>query len=375
MDGAQEQEPYMLRSFEVFWRDLSPWLQQCGYTLRPRFRPGWVPSWKRSGQIGALAEDAHCLHRSQIIDAVRLADGLPVVLKRISKEEHPLEEEISSFLSSKPLGMDPKNHCLPMLDILQVPDNPDTQIFVMKLMRKYDEPRFDTLGEAVDFFRQIFEGLQFMHKHLVAHRDCCSNNIMMDGQHLYPEGFHPQFQNHRLDFEDGTPKHITRTQAPPKYYFIDFGISVKFEPDEPRTVIPIRGADNTVPEFENGGDLGPLDPFATDVYFLGNLIREEFVDGQTDPRFLLSDGRVGFDFMRPLVSDMVNVDPKKRPTMDEVVERFEKIVSGLSSWKLRSRVRSKTDLPILDIARIARYWYRRIGFIIRGVPPIPVVTA
>ncbi|KAJ7354603.1 hypothetical protein DFH08DRAFT_855393 [Mycena albidolilacea] len=40
--------------------------------------------------------------------------------------------------------------------------------------------------------------------------------------------------------------------------------------------------------------------------------------------------------MRPLVDDMVQADPAKRPTIDEVVARFADIRRGLSGWKLRS---------------------------------------
>ncbi|KAJ3490992.1 hypothetical protein NLI96_g1048 [Meripilus lineatus] len=29
---------------EAYWRDLQPWLQEKGYMLRPRYRPGWVSS-------------------------------------------------------------------------------------------------------------------------------------------------------------------------------------------------------------------------------------------------------------------------------------------------------------------------------------------
>lgn len=30
---------------EIEWRDRQVWLESCGYMLRPRFRPGWIPSW------------------------------------------------------------------------------------------------------------------------------------------------------------------------------------------------------------------------------------------------------------------------------------------------------------------------------------------
>jgi hypothetical protein len=30
---------------ELYWRDKQPWLQSCGYQLRARFQPDWIPSW------------------------------------------------------------------------------------------------------------------------------------------------------------------------------------------------------------------------------------------------------------------------------------------------------------------------------------------
>lgn len=79
--------------------------------------------------------------------------------------------------------------------------------------------------------------------------------------------------------------------------------------------------------------------------------------------------------MRPLVADMVSVDPTKRPTIDEVILRFEKIKSGLSSWKLRSRVRTKDEIRILNIPRILGHWKCRVRYIVDGIPPIPVYRA
>ena len=42
--------------------------------------------------------------------------------------------------------------------------------------------------------------------------------------------------------------------------------------------------------------------------------------------------------MKPLVADMIQPDPAKRPEMDEVITRFDAIRRGLSFRKLRSRV-------------------------------------
>ena len=51
----------------------------------------------------------------------------------------------------------------------------------------------------------------------------------------------------------------------------------------------------------------------------------------------------GVEFMWPLVNDMVQDDPGKRPTMDDVVERFEKIRRSLHWWTLRSRLVYRSD--------------------------------
>ena len=38
-------DPKVLSDVEAFWRDHQKWLQERGYMLRPRFIPGWKPSW------------------------------------------------------------------------------------------------------------------------------------------------------------------------------------------------------------------------------------------------------------------------------------------------------------------------------------------
>ncbi|KIK71956.1 hypothetical protein PAXRUDRAFT_181560, partial [Paxillus rubicundulus Ve08.2h10] len=116
----------------------------------------------------------------------------------------------------------------------------------------------------------------------------------------------------------------------------------------------------TVPEFQHSDE--PRNPFPTDVYYLGNMIREDFMTG-----------KVGFDFMAGLVNDMVQDDPSKRPTMDEVVARFEGIRKALSRSKLRSRVISKDESKVDGVFRSIAHWTRRIWFVMRRIPPVPVL--
>ena len=75
--------------------------------------------------------------------------------------------------------------------------------------------------------------------------------------------------------------------------------------------------------------------------------------------------------MRPLIADMIQKDPSKRPTMSEVVEQFDAIRSGLSSWKLRSRVINRGETAYYGVTRGTSHWMRQIGLIAHGIPPVP----
>ena len=74
-------------------------------------------------------------------------------------------------------------------EVLDLPDRlaPGEQVLVMPLLRPFNSPTFDTFGEAIDCFRQLFQvtrshpyitspistslqGVQFLHEHHIAHR-------------------------------------------------------------------------------------------------------------------------------------------------------------------------------------------------------------
>ena len=75
--------------------------------------------------------------------------------------------------------------------------------------------------------------------------------------------------------------------------------------------------------------------------------------------------------MRELVDDMVQDDPKQRPTMKEVVSRFHDIVKGLSSWKLRSRIVVVTEKSSHRIRRSIVHWVKRAAFMVQRIPAVP----
>ncbi|KAG2076601.1 hypothetical protein BDR04DRAFT_1125659 [Suillus decipiens] len=342
-----------LSEFEIWWRDHYNFLKEKGYTLRSRYSPDWVPSWTNTNKAPIDCEDGIRSTHYRLLDARRTHDGARVSLKSIVVSRHPYEIEIGRYFCSSPHSEDPANHCVPICDVLEVPTDDDLAILVMPLLRDATDPFFDTVGEVVDCVHQLFEGLWFMHRHHVAHRDCMQLNILMDGS-MFKDAWHPSEQFMSEDLKRPA-RHRTRTQSPPRYYYIDFGISRKYEASNTNPLEdPIFGGDKEVPEFKED-NFKPRNPFPTDVWYLGHAIQETFLDHYT-----------GVEFLSSLVSDMMHSDPAQRPNMDEIFSRFQVLRQGFSSWKLRSRVTHDEERSVFHFLA---HWARRIQYIVRRIPP------
>ncbi len=189
---------------ERWWRDHYYHIEARGYRLRPRYHPQWVSSWYNTGQdfardgrattVRIVAFDlVHFLIRElksrAVMDATRIRDGRPVLLKKVLPVDRPHELSIHQLFSSEELSNHPNNHCVPLLDVIELPANFGTQkLMVFPLLRPFNQPRIQTFGEFVAFFTQICEarqnlftcsfivlilfaqGIRFMHERSVAHR-------------------------------------------------------------------------------------------------------------------------------------------------------------------------------------------------------------
>ena len=89
------------------------------------------------------------------MDATRMSDSKPVMLKLLMPSEGPHELRINQLVSSEPLLSDPRNHCAPLLDVIELPNEP--QIMVHARLRPFNDPPMQTFGEFVSFFCQLCE--------------------------------------------------------------------------------------------------------------------------------------------------------------------------------------------------------------------------
>ena len=99
---------------------------------------------------------------------------------------------------------------------------------------------------------------------------------MLDPSGMYPDSFHPADPRRSRDFRRNV-KGYSRTRRPTRYLLIDFGHSRLYDPaNGPPLDQPLRGGDKSAPEHRDQQTL--CDPFPTDVYYLGNLVREDYIE-------------------------------------------------------------------------------------------------
>ncbi|KAH9169624.1 kinase-like domain-containing protein [Lactarius sanguifluus] len=309
-----------LSNSELWWRDRYHDIVASGYELRPRYDPGFQPSWTRktSRKDFFVTDDVQPTPFRSVIDATQA---------------------------------NPSNHCVALLELIDTGGTKlDKRLMVMPFLRPFNHPQF------VAFFIQICEGLQFMHQNNVAHRDCTVNNIMFDPSNMYPKGYHISQINRSRDLKGRAERH-TRTDRPPRYYLINFGLSRKYFS---RDVVdePLRGGDETTPEHLLGGR---CNPFRTDIYNLGNVVREQFLVKCN-----------GFEFMQGLVDEMTDESPERRPTIEGVIKGFDHIRSSLSTIKLRSLISLKKDPRLFTASRHVRQLIRTARYIVLKKAAIPI---
>jgi hypothetical protein len=75
--------------------------------------------------------------------------------------------------------------------------------------------------------------------------------------------------------------------------------------------------------------------------------------------------------MADLVNDMVQDEPNKRPTMDQVMERFSRIRADLPKSKLRARIADRDEGTLKALYRGLCHFGHRVQYTISGLPAVP----
>jgi hypothetical protein len=91
------------------------------------------------------------------MDATRVRDNLQVMIKRALPADGPHELMINQRFSSPQLAAMSRNHCVPLLDVVELQHAGPQKLMVFPLLRPFNQPRMQTFGEFVDFFTQICE--------------------------------------------------------------------------------------------------------------------------------------------------------------------------------------------------------------------------
>ncbi|KAG6812362.1 hypothetical protein H0H92_003262 [Tricholoma furcatifolium] len=229
-------------------------------------------------------------------------------------------------LACGPLSLYPENHTLPMFREFQFEDI-IFGAFPMVGGSVYHAhalwPR-NTAGDVLDMLLQMLEGLAFIHKHKIAHRDAFSDNFLVQWQ---PESM------------------VTKTMAVsrPRVYLIDFEVAIEFPEDcpvEQCTCVgpPIGGSFPSIemykrqrpPEVDSGK---PYDPFKLDVWQLASSMSGFKVCSMSRSRWVYRCAQRTIQSTIPAIDDvlaaMADLDAMRRPTAQDALDQLHEIIISM----------------------------------------------
>ncbi|KAJ6502513.1 kinase-like domain-containing protein [Mycena sanguinolenta] len=240
---------------------------------------GRIPDYfwiRHSGDVhDALCPDAGL--PDNLFRGTRTCDGTKVVVKAVHLRSR--EFAVIRFLST--LRDDPMNHCIPVLDLIEVEEE-ELGFIVMEQWSSQliDDEVPCCLGLFLAALRQCIEHGVFMHKHRIAHLDISLRNLLTD------------YKGH--------------------YAYIDYELSRRFDGTGPMSIPAFRTTE-VPPELDADG-VCP-DPFKADVWALAVLIlRACKLAGYCVPALI--------QLTRPMLSER----PDDRPSMEQVLYAFERMV-------------------------------------------------
>ncbi|KAG8918096.1 hypothetical protein FRC01_002042, partial [Tulasnella sp. 417] len=295
-------------------------------------------------------EDGYGIFDGSVLDAQRISDGQFVKIEEV--ELSSKKAFITCYLSSEHLKNDPRNHAIPVLDVLRDVVHTDSVLLVLPLLRHTTYPSISSVSEALDLVGQTLEGLVFLHEHEVAHRNCAVENIMMDARAVFPTQWHPQFPH--CDLQIQLYKNIkSRTDVGGvRYYFATSCLSTKGE-----VQVTGRAGFEESPELS---DRVPYNPYKLDVYILGKMYQRTIL-GQF----------INLTLLEPLVNHMTAEKPEDRPTAAEAYARFQELRPKLNVSLFSQRLLTKEESRVIRLIKGSRYWLHEQWVRRRPKPRLP----
>ncbi|KAG8952813.1 hypothetical protein FRC04_003738 [Tulasnella sp. 424] len=284
---------------------VEPFLQDHGFYLLRREDMGYPKDSRRAGflfGIDSISQSAHTY-------PARDKNGRKVFIKMVPLYPSDSQEyEIWRLLDSEKHRRDPRNHTVPVREVLFFsPDftsagfgsqRSDMRAFVVMdafdVLRSSDlrprpnqYPVFRSVQDVLDFALQTVETVDFLHELGIAHQDIYDRNILVD-----------------------------TGQSPMSWLLGDFQLSAYF-PRPWRSPPTVFTRQIHIPELPSSSASG-FDPFKADVYNLGDMIHTV--------RWKLKDKHWDWpEEFSLLIGSMRSQDPTTRPLMDDVVRRMRSI--------------------------------------------------
>ena len=84
-----------------------------------------------------------------------MSDGRLVYIKRVPTGSD--EEKIACMFSENDLHNDPRNHCVPILDLFKDDEDERISYMVMPFLRLANDPRLYHVNDVVEFIDQFLE--------------------------------------------------------------------------------------------------------------------------------------------------------------------------------------------------------------------------
>lgn len=235
------------------------------------------PAYRRACAL--QDEDALCGDPGlpdNLFRATRHKDGKKLVVKAVNLLSRELD--IARYISSPALRRDPMNHCIPILDFLDV--SQDGICFVV--MEEWSSCLLSrlptTMHEFLSTIHQCIEHIVFLHRHRIVHLDISVYNFVTD------------YRGH--------------------YACIDYELSRRLDTDD-HQVISHR-ATEIPPELERGE---ASDPYMVDIWALAMLIL----------RACQATG-YGIPGLFQIVRSMLNERPDRRPCASAVLNAFRRLL-------------------------------------------------